>query len=379
MNHKQKEKKKFMRVIVILAGGAGERFWPMSRAARPKQLLTLTSSGQSLLAEAVERAKAVVPAENIYVATSQLLKQPILDANLGIPTENILAEPSKRNTAGCLIFASASILARYRQTGPEGVTIGVLTADHRIPDTTPFVETAKAALEEAENHDALITIGIQPIRPETGYGYLKVDKTNAALNQNERFPLYKVSAFTEKPDATTAARYIAEGNCYWNSGMFFWRLSTFQTEFNRANPILAETLEDLTDAIMANDDKRAKAIFDAMPSISIDYALMEKSDRVNVIPGNFLWDDLGNWQALQRTFPLDTNGNVAFGNPIVMDCSGSIIYNASGESKIAVAAVGLKDMVVVVDDDAVLVLPKTRTQDVRDVVAALRARDAKQL
>ncbi|MCQ2396813.1 MAG: NTP transferase domain-containing protein [Lentisphaeria bacterium] len=368
-----------MRVIVILAGGAGERFWPMSRAARPKQLLTLTSSGQSLLEEAVERAKAVVPAEDIYIATSEQLQQPIIDSNFGIPSENVLAEPSKRNTAGCLIYASASILARYRQTGPEGVTIGVLTADHRIPDTVPFAETAKAALEEAENNDALITIGIQPIRPETGYGYLKVDKTDKSLNQNEKFPLYKVNSFTEKPDAATAAKFIAEGHCYWNSGMFFWRLSTFQTEFNRANPILAETLEDLTDAIMANDNQRAKTIFDAMPNISIDYALMEKSDRINVIPGNFLWDDLGNWQVLQRTFPQDASGNVSFGNPLVMDCSGSIVYNACGEKQIAVAAVGLKDMVVVVENDAVLVMPKTRTQDVRDVVAALRARDAKQL
>ncbi len=368
-----------MRVIVIMAGGTGERFWPMSRASRPKQLLTLTSSGQSLLAEAVERAKAVLPASNIYIATSQALRQPILDANLGIPAENVLAEPARRNTAGCLIYASACILARYRQTGPEGVTVGVLTADHRIPDTEPFAETVTAALEEAENNDTLVTIGIQPIRPETGYGYLQVDKTDKSLNKNEKFPLYKVNAFHEKPTAENAAKYIAGGHCYWNSGMFFWRLSTFQNEFGRANPILAETLEDLTDAIMANDERRAQRIFDTMPDLSIDYALMEKSDRISVIPGNFLWDDLGNWQVIQRTFPPDNQGNVTFGNPIVLDCQSSIVYNSPGQSKVAVAAVGLKDMVVVVDDDAVLIMPKDRTQDVRDVVAEMRARSASQL
>lgn len=368
-----------MRVIVIMAGGTGERFWPMSRASRPKQLLTLTSSGQSLLAEAVGRAKAVMPVENIFIATSQALRPLIIDSKLGIPEENILAEPSKRNTAGCLIYASAAIMARYPQTGPEGVTMAVLTADHRIPDVAPFVETVTAALDEAENNDTLVTIGIQPVRPETGYGYLQVDKTDKSLNKNDKFPLYKVDAFHEKPTAEMAAKYIASGHCYWNSGMFFWRISTFQNEFNRANPILAETLEDLTDAIMANDVRRAQVIFDAMPDISIDYALMEKTDRISVIPGNFLWDDLGNWEVIQRTFPPDNAGNVAFGNPVVMDCTSSIIYNSPGQSKIAVAAVGLKDMVVVVDDDAVLIMPKTRTQDVRDVVAALRARSAKQL
>ena len=161
--------------------------------------------------------------------------------------------------------------------------------------------------------------------------------------------------------------------------MFFWRLSTFQNEFGRANPILAETLEDLTDAIMADDERRTQVIFDAMPSVSIDYALMEKSDRISVIPGNFLWDDLGSWEVIQRTFPADNNDNVAFGNPVVIDCNSSIIYNSPGQKKIAVATVGLKDMVVVVDDDAVLIMPKDRTQDVRDVVAALRERDATQL
>ena len=368
-----------MRVIVIMAGGAGERFWPMSRASRPKQLLTLTSSGQSLLAEAVERAKAMMPVENIFIATSQFLRPLIIDSKLGIPDENILAEPAKRNTAGCLIYAAATIMARYRQTGPEGVTMAVLTTDHRIPDVEPFVETVTAALDEAESNDTLVTIGIQPVRPETGYGYLQVDKANQSLSTNEKFPVYKVDAFHEKPSAEMAAKYIASGHCYWNSGMFFWRLSTFQNEFNRANPILAETLEDLTDAIMANDELRAQKIFDAMPNISIDYALMEKTDRISVIPGNFLWEDMGSWEAIQRTFPADNAGNVTFGTPLVMDCSSSIIYNSPGQDKIAVAAVGLKDMVVVVDNDAVLIMPKNRTQDVRDVVAALRARSAKQL
>lgn len=309
-----------MRVIVIMAGGTGERFWPLSRINHPKQLLTLSGSGQSLLAEAVERSMAVVSPENIYIATSQALQQAIIDADLGIPTNNIIAEPSRRNTAGCLIYAAASILAQRCELSPEEVTMGVLTADHRIPDTRPFVETVQAAMDAAENHNALVTIGIQPVRPETAYGYIETAPDSTPVSSDNRFPVYTVSSFKEKPTVALASQYIATGRYFWNSGMFFWRLSTFQNEFARANPVLAETLEDLTDALMEKDMVRADRIFDAMPNISIDYALMEKSSHVQVIPGNFLWDDLGAWDSLYRTFPQDNNGNVSFGEPVVIDC-----------------------------------------------------------
>ena len=368
-----------MRVIVIMAGGTGERFWPMSSAAHPKQLLTLTSSGQSLLAEAVQRSMALVPKENIYIATSRLLKQAILDAKLGIPEENVLAEPAKRNTAGCLIYADASILARNRNLGPEGVTIGVLTADHRIPDTEPFVATAGAAMDAAENTENLITIGIQPVRPDTAYGYIEIDPKQGVQNADADHPLYKATCFHEKPDAAKAASYIAGGHCYWNSGMFFWRLSTFQSEFGRANPVLAETLEDLTDALLSDDERRAEAIFEAMPNISIDYALLEKSPAISVIPGKFIWDDLGSWDALSRTFPQDAEGNVAYGNPVMLDCKSSIVYNAEGDSKISVAALGLENMIVVVKNNAVLILPKNRAQEVREIVAKLRERGSAEI
>ncbi len=368
-----------MRVIVIMAGGTGERFWPMSRVAHPKQLLTLTSSGQSLLEEAVERSKALVPAENVYIATSKLLRPAIVSANLGIPAENVLAEPSKRNTAGCLIFAAASILAKHRELGPEAVTMGVLTADHRIPDTEPFVATAQAALEEAENIDTLITIGIQPVRPDPAYGYIEVDASSERLNANDKYPLYKVSCFHEKPSAEKAAKFIASGHCYWNSGMFFWRLSTFQNEFGHANPVLAETLEDLTDAIMAHDERRAQAIFDAMPSISIDYALMEKAKHVYVVPGKFVWDDLGSWDSIERTFPMDAAGNVTVGDPVLIDTNNSIVYNACGSDKMAVSVLGMDDVVVIVNQDAVLVIPKSRAQEVKKLVLALKDRGAKQI
>lgn len=368
-----------MRVIVIMAGGTGERFWPLSRVNHPKQLLTLTGQGQSLLQEAVERSMAIVPPENIYIATTQTLRQSIIDADLGISDENVIAEPSRRNTAGCLIYAAATILSRNRSLGPEQVTMGVLTSDHRIPETTPFVKTVEAAFQAAEEQNSLVTIGIQPVRPETAYGYIEIDPARKSLNENMAIPLYPVVSFREKPSVSVASQYISTGHYYWNSGMFFWRLSSFQNEFGRANPVLATTLEDLTDAMMANDYNRAERVFDAMPNISIDYALMEKAGRVDVIPGNFLWDDMGSWDALYRTFQLDNSGNVAYGEPVLVDCNNTIVYNAAGQRKIAVAAVGLDDMIVVVNDDAVLIIPKSQAQHVRKAVSALRESGATQL
>ncbi len=360
-----------MKVIVIMAGGTGERFWPVSRINNPKQLLTLSGSGQSLLEEAVSRSSAIVPKENIFIATSQHLQQAIKNANLGIPEENVIAEPSKRNTAGCLIYATATILSRTKMS-PEEVTVGVLTADHRIPDTIPFVNTVGRAMDAAEQTEGLVTIGIRPIRPETGYGYIEVPEGSSLKDE-----LMPVQSFREKPDAENAAKYIASNRFFWNSGMFFWRLSSFQNEFGRANPVMAETLEDLTEALSSNSPERAARIFDALPNISIDYALMEKAKNVYVVPGNFVWDDLGSWDALDRTFPRDKAGNVSYGAPVLIDTASSIVYNNSSE--MAVGVVGMKDVIVVVNDDAVLVIPKDKAQDVRKLVIALRDRGAKQL
>lgn len=366
-----------MKVIVIMAGGAGERFWPLSRHDQPKQLLKLTGSGQSLLEEAVERSMAIVPPANIYIATGKNLQKAIQDADLGIPNDNIIAEPSKRNTSGCLIFAAATILARYNLS-PEELTMGVLTADHRIPDTTPFVNTVEAAFAAAEKHNALVTIGIQPVRPETGYGYIEIAE-DIQIRDDEQNPCYKVASFREKPNAQDAEKYIASSRFLWNSGMFFWRLSTFQNEFGRANPVMAQTLEDLTDALMDQNPERAAQIFKALPNISIDYALMEKAAHVMVIPGKFVWDDLGSWDVLDRTIPRDNSGNVQVGEPILIDCQNCIVYNASGQKQIAVGAVGLKDMIVVVSNDSLLIIPKNRAQEVRKVVVALRDKDAEQI
>jgi mannose-1-phosphate guanylyltransferase len=256
--------------------------------------------------------------------------------------------------------------------------MGVLTADHRIPDTTPFVDTVGKAMECAEQNDGLVTIGIQPIRPETGYGYIEVAE-NAKLPSGDKQALLPVASFREKPNADDAAKYVASGRFFWNSGMFFWRLSSFQNEFGKANPVMAETLEDLTDALLENSPERASRIFDALPNISIDYALMEKAKHVYVVPGKFVWDDLGSWDSIERTFPMDAAGNVTVGDPVLIDTNNSIVYNACGSDKMAVSVLGMDDVVVIVNQDAVLVIPKSRAQEVKKLVLALKDRGAKQI
>ncbi len=255
--------------------------------------------------------------------------------------------------------------------------MGVLTADHRIPDTEPFVQTVGKAMDCAEQNEGLVTIGIKPTRPDTGYGYIEVDCGTGCLPSGDS--MQKAVRFIEKPDPEAASEYLSSGRFFWNSGMFFWRLSSFQNEFGKANPVMAETLEDLTDALSENSEERAARIFDALPNISIDYALMEKARCVYVVPGNFAWDDLGTWTSIERTFPKDGDSNVAVGSPVLLDTSDSIVYNAPGASRMAVGLLGMKDVVVIVNDDAVLVMPKDRAQDVKKVVLALRDRNFTQL
>lgn len=367
------------RVIVIMAGGAGQRFWPLSRTAHPKQLLRLASPDRSLLEQAVKRAADLVPAGNVYIVTGRHLVEPIQDADTGIPAENVIGEPCKRNTAGCLVYAAAFILARLDMDAGH-VVMGVLTADHRIFDEQAFASTVRAAFDAAEHHDALVTVGIQPTRPETGYGYIETGaKAEPVSGVAGKCPVYPVLCFHEKPDAQTAEKYMLADGYYWNSGMFFWRLDAFVREFDHVNPAFARTCRQLTEALQAGEDDEASALFAALPDKSIDYALMEDARHVLVARGRFRWDDLGAWDSLERSLPADAWENVVVGDPVVVDSQNCIVYNAPGAERMAVGVVGLRDMVVVVSEDAVLVVPKDQAQRVKAVVEALRQRGASQI
>jgi len=376
------------RAAVIMAGGSGERFWPLSRRLRPKQLLNLTSPEQSVLAEAVDRIAALIPTSDIYIATGEHLLEPIRDARLGIPPENVLAEPCKRNTAGCLAYATAQLLARYGTPerpprSPElqrAISMAVLTADHLIGEPPLFLETIDTLLRVAEHHHALGVIGVAPTRPETGYGYIE-SKTDDPLTPEGGVQVYPVAAFHEKPDAERARLFMQSGAHLWNAGMFFWNVADFMEELAVAFPHYAEATLDMADALIQGDDDRVRALFAALPDISIDYALMERAQRVVVARAEFTWDDIGSWPALERTYPADDAGNVTAGEPLLINSRNCIVYRdaACAGKDIAVAVVGAQDLVVVVTEDAILVTPKSCSQDVKLAVTEIKNRGGRQV
>ena len=365
------------RAAVIMAGGSGERFWPLSRRERPKQLLNLTSRDRSMLDEAIARIAPLVPIEHVYVITGEHLVDPIRKAGIAVPEANILAEPAKRNTSGALAYAAAALLARYGGDG-SNVSMAVTTADHDIGEPETFRKTVNAAMTAAERDAVLVTLGVVPTRPETGYGYIQVER-EATGKLVHQVMISAVRAFHEKPNKERAEDFIEEGNYYWNSGMFFWRISTFLSELDAARPPLAKSVRDMADAMRANDDDAVRAIFGSLEDISIDYALMEHAKRVAMARAEFPWDDVGAWTALDRSYAKDERGNVTHGGPVVVESENCIVYNDAGPDQMAVSVVGAQDLIVVVTNDAVLVIPKDRAQDVRHAVLELKKRGAKQL
>lgn len=359
------------RVAVIMAGGSGERFWPLSRVQRPKQLLRLTHPDETLLQEAVTRISPLVPAEHVFIATGRVIRDVVRAGDGRLAPGNVLAEPCKRNTAGALVWTVANLLARYPGEDPA---MAVLTADHLIGDPDRFRSRVDQALAAAEEHDALVTFGVAPTRAETGYGYIEAG--DAADGSAE---LYNVRSFREKPAQELADEFVAKGNFYWNSGMFFWRPSVFLRELESARPGMAKATREIAAALASGDEARAETLFEGLENVSIDYALLEQATSVLMVPGDFPWDDVGAWDSLDRTRAGDDHGNVAVGNPVLVDCHDTIVYNEPGAGEIAVGVVGMRDVIVVVSPDGVLVAPKDRAQDVKQVVQELKARGASQL
>ncbi len=335
--------------VVIMAGGSGERFWPLSRTTRPKQLLPLLEADVSMLEQAVRRIAPLVPRERILVVTSSVLQEPIRQAMPDLPPQNVIAEPAKRNTAPCLALAAIEIAARS-QGDP---VMAVLTADHFIGNEEAFLQNVAAAIDVARHQNALVTMGIVPTRPETGYGYIEVgDGTDAR----------QVLSFREKPDAGTARDYVLSGRYLWNSGMFFWRVSVLQAALQQHEPEIGAWMTQPGDIATS---------FATLPSISIDYAVMERAANVMVVPASFPWDDVGSWDALLRMRETDSRGSVTQGDCIAVETSESVVVNTRVDGHV-VTTVGLVGHVVVVTDDATLVCPATHAQDVKRVVAALR-------
>lgn len=359
------------RVIVIMAGGAGERFWPVSNKKTPKQLLRLHGE-KTMLQLAFDRAAKLVKPGNVYIAAGERLRAAIL-ANLPrLKPANYISEPFARNTAGCLGLAACHVAA---ERGPETV-MGVLTADHIIEEGKVFEGTVRAAMEHAERGD-LVTIGIAPKEPHTGFGYLELgEKIHAAHQPGYSDGIYRVKRFTEKPDLAKAKRFLKKGNYLWNSGMFFWRAGALLEEFERCQPEMAAQWGALLKSgAPPFKPKAVERAFNGLPSLPIDIAIMEKSERVAAVIGKFAWDDVGSWDAIERLHSRDDAGNCRIGICVAVDSGNNIIYNdVPVGGKLASQAIvlhGVHDFVVVRTERAIFITPKSHIQRVKEVVKRL--------
>jgi mannose-1-phosphate guanylyltransferase/mannose-6-phosphate isomerase len=354
---------------IIMAGGSGTRFWPLSREKMPKQLLKIGGE-DTLICETVGRVRPLVRMEDIFIVTNQGLADTIshqLSSKFDRAWDgNVILEPEAKNTAPALGLAALHL----ERLDPDAVMI-VLAADHSIRKTDDFLNVLRNA-GEAARHGYLVTLGIKPDRPETGYGYIKAgEKCKEAGIEG----VCKVEAFVEKPDVETAKEYVKKGGYYWNSGMFVWKVSTLLSEIAKCYPALHQGLGEIRKNIGTEKEAEVvKAVFKKLDSISIDYAVMEKTDRAAVIQADIGWSDVGSWTALDEVSERNAAGNVIIGNVIDIDSRDSIIY----AEKRLVATIGLKDAVVVDTPDATLVCSKERAQDVKKVVDELKKRKAEE-
>jgi mannose-1-phosphate guanylyltransferase len=344
--------------ILILAGGTGTRLWPMSRSSMPKQLLDLTGT-QTMMQATVNRVLPLVPVERIFVASNReygpIIKNQIPD----LPRQNIIEEPSGKNTAPCIGMATAHMPEKNQ-------VMASLHADHFIADEEGFRQALLAAAEVAQQ-GYLVTLGIQPDKPETGYGYVQRGDELGNFNGHS---VYQAARFLEKPDAATAEKFLASGEYYWNSGIFIWQISTLQTAFQEHMPEFAAQLDDLSRAIEAGQP--IDEIWAKIQPQSIDVGIMEKAGKVAVVPVDVGWNDVGGWRAIHEinTPHTDDNGNVAFGaEHVAVDTRGTLVQ---GRGRL-IATIGLDDIVIVDTDDALLVCAKDRAQDVKEIVNWLKA------
>lgn len=351
---------------VIMAGGSGTRFWPLSRKSRPKQFLALAGDAP-LLAATVRRLPPLARPRDTYVvcgpAHAGLARRMLRE----LPADNFIVEPCARNTAPCVGLAALHVAAR----DPKGV-VAMLPADHHISKPAAFRDAVAAAAELASK-GVIATIGIHPSRPETGYGYLKVGPRLPGRRKTKGHgPARRVERFVEKPDVVTAARYLADGGYLWNSGIFVFRADVILDEIRRAMPVLGEQLDVIGAALGTPAYKRTlRRVFPDCPSISIDYGVMEKSKRIAVVPADFGWSDVGSFAALSDVRATDHLGNVAEGDALVIDGRNNVVV---AEGKRPVAVVGIEDVIVVDAGDAVLVCRRDRAQDVRKAVEELSRR-----
>lgn len=351
---------------VIMAGGTGTRFWPKSTEAKPKQFLNIFGD-RTMLQNTVDRISKLVSPENTWVITNDRYVDLVQEQLPDVPANNIVGEAVAKNTAPCVALAAALI----KEQDPEG-TMVVLPADHVISQTDKFLSILESAQAKAEDGKSLVTIGIKPDHPETGYGYIEFNSESSETHKG--LEVKKVNQFREKPDIKTAREFLDSGNFLWNSGMFIWQASTILKQFEQHLPSVYSEVEKLAPAIGSDDQKEAiDTFYRGCPSISVDYGIMERAEAVFVVPGSFGWNDVGSWRAVYELRDKDENGNVVQTDTAEFArAKNNLVQSGSGKM---IALVGVEDLAVVETDKAILICKLDESQGVKEVVNRLRKDD----
>ncbi len=343
--------------VVIMAGGVGARFWPRSKQEKPKQLIRIFGEN-TMIQDTVSRLDGFVEKENIYVITNELQKPRVIEQLNGVPEENIIAEPFGKNTAACIGLASILI----HKKSNNAITV-ILPADHLILDREGFQATIERAVKFAESSDSLVTIGIKPTRPETGYGYIQFIDDQVAEG------IYRVQTFAEKPNISTAKRFIESGDFLWNSGMFIWKTETILNEISIHLPELYEGLLNIEAAIGSENFKEVLTnVYGQLINVSIDYGIMEKSSKVYLTKGEFSWSDVGSWEEVYQLSDKDDNGNAIKGDIYTENTYNSYLFSP----KKFTAVIGLENVMVIETENALLICNRENAQDVKHVVDHLK-------
>ena len=342
--------------LVIMAGGIGSRFWPMSTPERPKQFVDVLGTGRTFIQMTVDRFKGILPAENVWVVTSQAYEDIVAEQLPEVPRGNILLEPCRRNTAPCIAYAAW----RIKSIDPKA-TIVVSPSDHLVLDVPEFQRVITSAMDFASTSDAIVTLGMKPTRPETGYGYIQTDMSCPSARNKE---IYRVDAFREKPDLATAEKYIRKPNMLWNAGIFIWNVSTVVNALRVYAPEINEVFENLLP--LYGTDKEQEAINENFPkceSISVDYAILEKSEEIYCFPASFGWSDLGTWGSLRENVSRDHNGNAVIGNNVQTFETRDCVIHCSEERRVVVQ--GLEGYIVAEKDNTLLICKLSEEQRIK--------------
>ncbi len=346
--------------VAIIAGGIGSRFWPKSRVGYPKQFLDILNTGKTLIQYTFERFEQFIPKENIFIVTSAEYAGIVKEQLPGINEDNIVSEPSRKNTAPCIAFISFKLMQQNAEA-----TLIIAPADHLILDNITFEQTCKNAIHFVENNNALVTLGIKPTYPNTGYGYIQHESEAAEDN------IFKVRTFTEKPNLDLAKAFLLSGDFLWNAGIFIWKVSTIIERFEMYQPEIYEIFSSEKEKYNTAEEKDAlERIYPLCTSISIDYAIMEKANNVYVIPSSFGWSDLGTWTSAYDNLQKDYLGNAIAGDKVMVIDSTQCMISAPHEKLLVIQ--GLNDFIVVDTNDVLLICKKEKEQEIKEYVAEVK-------